>query len=172
MIPKRFLKIITAGDGGVGKTTLINRYVNREFIIDTKMTLGVDILNREIEVDNQANMLQLWDFGGQEQFRYMLQDYVIGAKGAIIMFDLTSFLTFRNLDEWFNIVEKGAPNIPIILIGAKADLEDKISVENDSIEGLIGKYKFFKYLKTSAKTGENVDDVFELLTREIINREV
>jgi len=81
------LKVLTGGDGGVGKTTLLHRYVEGKFSSETKMTIGVEFFLKELMIDDQKVLLQLWDFGGQERFRFLLKSYVIGARGALLMFD-------------------------------------------------------------------------------------
>jgi len=73
----RVLKIITTGEGGVGKTTLLHRYVEGKFLADTRMTLGVEFFLKEIDLDGNKVLLQIWDFGGQERFRFLLKNYVI-----------------------------------------------------------------------------------------------
>ncbi len=96
-MPKKYiLKILTAGEGGVGKTTLLHRYVEGKFSGDTKMTIGVEFFLKEMELDGNQCTLQLWDFGGQERFRFLLDSYVMGAKGALLMFDLTRPMTLEN----------------------------------------------------------------------------
>ncbi|GAH39257.1 unnamed protein product, partial [marine sediment metagenome] len=89
MSKPRVLKIITTGEGGVGKTTLLHRYVEGIFLADTKMTLGVEFFLKELDLDGNKILLQIWDFGGQERFRFLLQNYIMGAKGALLLFDLT-----------------------------------------------------------------------------------
>lgn len=165
------LKILTAGDGGVGKTTLLHRYIEGKFIHDTKMTLGVEFMVKELKVDNLEVMLQLWDFGGQEQFRHLLQRYALGARGAIIMYDLTRLITLEHIDEWVQICRKYDPNLPIVLIGSKLDLTDLIMVDDDYAESIKDNYKMLEFLKVSSKSGENVEKAFEFLIREILRQE-
>ena len=87
-MPKKFImKILTAGEGGVGKTKLLHRYVEGKFSGETKMTIGVEFFLKEVMIDGQQCALQLWDFGGQERFRFLLENYVLGAKGALLLFD-------------------------------------------------------------------------------------
>ncbi len=155
------LKIITAGDGGVGKTTLLKRYVEGEFSAETIMTLGVQFFVKQLDIGSTEAQLQLWDFGGQEQFRHILEKYAYGAKGAIIMFDLTRLVTLETLEEWVNICRKNNPNLPIILVGSKSDLVDDIIIADDYIEEFMENFDFFTYLKSSSKTGENVEQIFE-----------
>ena len=81
---------------------------------------------KELNLNKNEIMLQLWDFGGQEQFRHLLQRYSLGARGAIIMFDLTRVSTLENIEEWVNICRKYDYNLPIIFLGSKADLTESI----------------------------------------------
>lgn len=164
------LKVLTAGEGGVGKTTLLHRYVEGKFSSDTKMTIGVEFFLKELNVDGQKVMLQLWDFGGQERFRFLLESYVIGARGALLLFDLTRAMTLENLEQWVNICRKEDPNLPILFLGSKADLVEDICVEEEYIKEFKETFNLYDYLKISSKTGENVQNSFENLTREIIKR--
>ena len=164
------LKILTVGDGGVGKTTLLHRYKKNEFLSDTKMTLGVGFFVKKIRIAEKNIMLQLWDFGGQDQFRFMLQKYAMGARGAILMYDLTRFGTLQNLEEWIGICRKDNPKLPIILIGSKLDLMSD-DIEQNFLDDIINKFNLFDHLKVSSKTGENVLKIFTSLTEKIIELE-
>ena len=172
-MPKKFiLKILTAGEGGVGKTTLLHRYVGGQFSADTKMTIGVEFFLKEMEVDGKQCTLQLWDFGGQARFRFLLESYVLGAKGALLMFDLTRPMTLENLQEWVYIVRRGDNNLPILFLGTKLDLENDIMVDDDYALQFKDKFNLFDYLKVSSKSGNNVMESFELLTRRILERQI
>ncbi|TFG06314.1 MAG: GTP-binding protein [Promethearchaeota archaeon] len=171
-MPKKFiLKILTAGEGGVGKTTLLHRYVEGKFSADTKMTIGVEFFLKEIELDGKQCTLQLWDFGGQERFRFLLESYVLGAKGALLMFDLTRPMTLENLQQWVDICRRADPSLPILFLGTKLDLENDIMVDDDYAAQFKERYKLFEYMKISSKSGENVKEAFELLTKQILERQ-
>jgi small GTP-binding protein len=171
-MPKKFiLKILTAGEGGVGKTTLLHRYVEGKFSAETKMTIGVEFFLKETEIDDKQCTLQLWDFGGQERFRFLLESYVLGAKGALLMFDLTRMMSLENLEQWLNIVRKGDPNLPVLFLGTKVDLTDEIQVDDDYAMTFLQEYNLIDFLKISSKTGENVGQAFEKLTRKILERQ-
>ena len=152
-------KIVIAGDGGTGKTTLINRYMTNKFNVDTKMTIGAGFFTKTLEINDSILKLQIWDFGGEKRFRFILPTYCKGAHGVIMAFDLTRLPTFVNLDEWINIVKKNAEDPKIILIGTKLDLGEKIDEETIS-EFLKRNNEIASFYKTSSKTGENVEDVF------------
>ena len=171
-MPQKFiLKILTAGEGGVGKTTLLHRYVEGRFSAETKMTIGVEFFLKETEIDSKQCTLQLWDFGGQERFRFLLESYVLGAKGALLMFDLTRLMSLENLQQWINIVRKGDPNLPVLFVGTKLDLADEIQVDDDYATTFLNEFKLIDFIKISSKTGENVGNAFELLTRHILERQ-
>ena len=171
MPQKYILKILTAGEGGVGKTTLLHRYVEGKFSANTKMTIGVEFFLKETEIDMKQCTLQLWDFGGQERFRFLLESYVLGAKGAMLMFDLTRMSSLENLEQWLNIVRKGDPNLPVLFLGTKLDLGDDIQVDDDYAMSFLREFNLIDFLKISSKTGENVGQAFEILTRRILERQ-
>ena len=171
-MPQKFiLKILTAGEGGVGKTTLLHRYVEGKFSADTRMTIGVEFFLKETEIDGKQCTLQLWDFGGQERFRFLLESYVLGAKGALLMFDLTRMSSLQNLEQWLNIVRKGDPSLPVLFLGTKLDLIDDIQVDDDYAKSFLKEYNLIDFLKISSKTGENVSNAFNKLTNIILERQ-
>ncbi len=170
MSKPRVLKIITTGEGGVGKTTLLHRYVDGKFLVDTKMTLGVEFFLKEIDLDGNKILLQVWDFGGQERFRFLLKNYVLGAKGALFLFDLTRPFSLNCVDEWVKLCRTENLDLPILLLGSKADLTELITINEDFVLEVKEYYEMFDYLRISSKTGENTDLAFELLAKEIIRK--
>jgi small GTP-binding protein len=166
----RVLKIITTGEGGVGKTTLLHRYVEGKFLVDTKMTLGVEFFLKEIDLDGNKILLQIWDFGGQDRFRFLLKNYVLGAKGALLLFDLTRPITLEKLEQWVKLCRTENLDLPILLLGSKVDLVNLITINEAYILEIKEYYEMFDYLRISSKTGENTDLAFELLAKEIIRK--
>ena len=158
------LKIIVAGEGAVGKTSLIQRYVYNDFI-DTKMTIGVAFASKVITIGNQPIKLSIWDFAGETNFRFVLQRFCFGAAGALLVFDLTRVGSFYALPEWVEIVRRGAGEIPIILVGNKSDLahQANLSFTKPEIEIFIRKFGLKSYIETSARDGTNTDHVFQTL---------
>ena len=171
MTKKFILKILTAGEGGVGKTTLLHRFVEGKFSAETKMTIGVEFFLKELEIDDKHCTLQLWDFGGQQRFRFLLESYVLGAKGALLMFDLTRPITLENLEQWINIVRRSNPNLPILFLGTKNDLTDQIMVDDSYAESFKDEFNLLGYLRISSKSGENVNKAFNILTTNILERQ-
>ena len=172
-MPKQYLfKVLTAGEGGVGKTTLLRRYIEGHFIADTKLTVGVEFFAKELTVDETLCTLQLWDFGGQERFRFMLRNYVRGAKGALLMFDLTRIDTLRTITEWVEILRSSVTDLPILFVGTKLDLETEGMIDDDYIEMLREENDLFDFIKISSKTGENVELIIETLVKKMLSKTI
>ena len=152
-------KCIVAGDGGTGKTTLINRYITKTFSVDTKVTIGAGFYTKTLEINDSILKLQIWDFGGEKRFRFILPTYCKGAHGVIMAFDLTRLPTLIGLDEWLDIIKKNAANPKIILIGTKLDIGQ--TIDEEIINEFLARNKdVSSFYKTSSKTGENIEAVF------------
>ncbi len=160
---------MVAGEGGVGKTTLLRKYVSGTFSTDTHMTIGIEFHMKYVQCSKGNYVLQLWDLGGQPQFRFMLSSYCLGARGALLMFDLTRMSSLDNLQEWTaDVLRKNIPALPILLCGTKVDVIREQSVPRDIALSLAKDLHCFGYVEVSAKTGQNVELAFELLTDKII----
>jgi len=172
MEKKRYLyKILVAGNAGVGKTSLLRRYVEGKFDESTIMTVGVDFFIKEIEFNSDAECtLQLWDFGGQVRFRHLLDNYVMGARGALLLIDLTRTPNMEEIVEWVNIVRLHDLNLPIILVGTKYDLKDFIAVDDEEMLNIMDAFNMMAYIKTSAKTGHNVQKTFRMIAKKLIEQ--
>ncbi|MHA1730363.1 MAG: Rab family GTPase [Promethearchaeota archaeon] len=168
---KYIFKILVAGEGGVGKTTLLLKYVNGTFVADTSMTIGINFHVKNINVGGIETSLQLWDFGGQERFRFMLPSYTLGAKGALLLYDCTRFSTLENLKEWTEICRTHDKDLPIMFVGTKVDLVDQRSVEADYAKSFMEDLNMFDYIEVSSKTGQNVEEAFEQIVRKILERQ-
>lgn len=160
-------KILIAGNATVGKTSLLRRYVDGMFDDSSVMTVGVDFFTKDLLFDNFHCSLQLWDLGGQKRFRYLLDSYVMGARGALLLFDLTNMPKIGDILEWVNITRLHDINLPIILVGTKNDLDDYAAVDDDSALHIKNAFNMIDYIKTSAKTGYNVESVFDTLAKKL-----
>ena len=160
-------KLVIFGDAGCGKTTLTQRFLTNLFKSDSRMTIGVDFEVKTLEVEGKKVKLQIWDFGGEERFRFLLPTYVRGANAGLFMYDITRYLTFKNLDDWlkvFNETNKDqGQNVSTVLVGSKIYLEETRSVLKTEAENYAKQKGFAKYIECSSKSGENVDKVFETI---------
>ncbi len=155
------VKLVVLGAGGVGKSTLIRRVISGDYI-DVEMTVGFDVESWLISTDN-SHMIKasLFDFGGQEQFRFFQTPLIVGAKIALLVFDCTKYRTLIALAEWASITM----HLPLerkLLVGTKSDLSDRIDEEEirryrDILGGI-------DYISVSSKTGHNIDELKERIS--------
>jgi small GTP-binding protein len=166
-------KVIVVGDGGVGKSTMIQRLVTGMFI-PQKITIGTDLASYSVDIKGKGIVkLQIWDFAGEARFRFFLPNYARGANGCLLCYDLTRYASFENLNEWYNIVNDNAANPVFVLVGCKLDLaEERRVVEYLEAKKLQEKFKLDYFFETSSKSGVNNHVVFQTLTEGIINKRV
>jgi len=162
------LKFLILGDGGVGKTTLLHRYVKGKFLNTSTMTIGVEFLSKQIKIDSILCQLILWDISGQDRFRFMIDKYMRGASGALLLFDTTNMTSFVNIGKWVNFIKKYYENLPIVLIAAKCDLEEFSIVGDIYAKKTAERFGMINFIKTSSKTGLNVASAFETLAEFVI----
>lgn len=169
--PLFVLKIIVVGEGGVGKTTMIRRLCYEKYL-PQKMTIGADLASYDLNIGENNYKLQLWDFAGEKRFRFFLPSYCKGARGALLVFDLARYSTFKKLNEWYEILRASAPqSITTILVGAKRDiLREKGAISFEEVLEFQESHNIEGYIETSAKTGENISEAFKLLTKKIIEK--
>ncbi|MHA1777841.1 MAG: Rab family GTPase [Promethearchaeota archaeon] len=162
-------KIGILGDGGAGKTSLLRARKDRDFIEESKITIGVDVAVIPFEltqIDKQNPTFLAFDLGGQERFQFVHDSYLIGVKAAIIVYDLTRYPSFLSIPKWYNLIYHENPMIPVFVVGTKKDLADegiiKKSEENfeDLRKNLPNSRNIIAHFCISAKTGEGVDELF------------
>jgi Ras-related protein Rab-11A len=168
---KLLFKVCIVGDGGVGKSTMVQRLSTGQFI-PQKITIGTDLAIENIRIDDKITAdLQIWDFAGERRFRLFLPNYARGALGCLLCYDITRRTSFDNLEEWFNIVKNNASTPVFILVGEKLDLADvRRSVETDQAEKFKTEHRIDSFFETSSKNGENNNTIFETLTRLILKK--
>lgn len=156
-------KITLFGPGGVGKTSLLLRYIKDYFSDDLKKTIGSNFLIKDVELDEKTVRLLLWDIGGQPQFHKLRTIYFKGSNAALGVFDLSSSQTLLKIPGWVSSIKKTVKKtIPMLLLGNKVDLErevDRIEAED------LAKRLNCEYMETSAKTGEKVELAFEKIAK-------
>ncbi len=162
MKPDYIFKVILGGAGGVGKTTLLLRFIYNYFKADTQLTIGVGFSTKNLVYNARNICLSLWDLGGQDRFRIVQPSYIHGAMAGIVFFDMSNDKTMNQVPEWVEMFRKyGNANIPIFLSGTKLDCIpqeslDGIKKEADALVKRLGLTSFFP---TSSKTGANVEGI-------------
>ncbi len=138
------------------------------------MTIGVDFYLKNVIIDKKKVILQIWDFAGEKQFRSLASSYINGASGAIFMYDITLIASLMNLNDWLDACvidsKRLEEEIPIILVGGKLDLQDKRTIVCDMAFDVAKKSKLYGSIECSSKTGENVEEIFETLTRVMMKK--
>ena len=159
-------KIVLVGDSGVGKTNIMLRYINKEFNINTKATVGVEFGSKNVIIDKKIVKGQIWDTAGQERYRAITSAYYKGAHGAFVVYDITQRESFEAVDRWINDLRNNTDErLEIILIGNKSDLEDKRQVKKEEGEEK-AKEKEVAFMETSALNCNNIEKAFN----EIMNK--
>ena len=162
-------KVIVVGDGAVGKTALTIRFAEGRFQDHYKMTIGVDFAIKMVSIGQKRVKLQIWDTGGQERFSYIRPLYYKGAMGVVYVFDITNRSSYDHLSKWYKEVSDYCGNVPALLVANKCDLPDK-AVTSPEAEQMAASLNG-PYYEASAKTGDNVDDLFTSLARILIAQE-
>lgn len=160
-------KVVLLGDSGVGKSNILSRYIRDEFSIDTKSTVGVEFGSKKIKIKGTHIKSQIWDTAGQERYKSITNAYYKGAKGALVVFDISRLETFNNIDRWIGELKTNADNeVSIILIGNKSDLEDLRQVSQDEAKSKAEQYDL-AYIETSAFQSINIDKSFNMMLEDI-----
>jgi small GTP-binding protein len=166
-------KVCVLGDASVGKTSLVRHYCEGMFREDYLSTIGVSFLRKDVKLNingiNSEITLQLWDLGGQTIFSGVRVNYLRGTNGALILFDLTNKLTLSHVNNWYDDVVKTAGKIPVLVIGNKSDLE--YSPSNVERAKKLCESLGLELFLTSAKTGSMMNEIFDILSRKMIQPE-
>ncbi|TMW53727.1 hypothetical protein DOY81_001195 [Sarcophaga bullata] len=170
-IPKQ--KVILCGDYGVGKSSLFRRFTNNTFVTDTdrKSTLGLDHIDKDYRIDDKQIKLQLWDTGGMERVASVTSSYYKFAEGAILVFALDSAASFHSLSQHLLDIVTYAENAKIFICGNKSDLEGREPEVTDAeVEAFCEQCHTLisATYKTSCKTGEGVEEMFEDISRILV----
>ena len=167
-------KICVFGDGGVGKTALVNRYLTGLFKSNYKITIGADFFMKKLEIDDIQITLQIWDFAGEERFRFLLPRYLEGSNGGIFMYDITRYSSILSIYDWLDVIkqtfEKDEIDIPLIIVGGKLDLELKRTISTEQALEIAEKNNINEIIECSSKTGENIENIFIKIAQMMMDR--
>jgi len=173
---KVLLKVIILGDSGVGKTSLMNQYVNKKFSNQYKATIGADFLTKEVMVDDRLVTMQIWDTAGQERFQSLGVAFYRGADCCVLVYDTTSPSTFKSLDSWrdeflIQASPRDPDNFPFVVLGNKVDLTDNRTVSTKRAQQWCHSKNEIPYFETSAKEAINVEQAFQTIARNALAQE-
>ncbi|KAI5537461.1 Rab small GTPase domain-containing protein [Trichomonas vaginalis G3] len=155
------MKIVVIGETQVGKTCLLRRLYANAFTNNIPQTIGAAFQNYVIQTQKGKVELQLWDTAGQEKFRSLTPMYYRLAAFAVICFDLTNKPSFEALESWYtDIIEKGPPRIQFVIVGTKKDCQEDRVISFEEAMNFAESHGTAFYIETSAKTGENVRELF------------
>jgi len=165
-------KILLLGDSTVGKTCFLLRYTDDTFLDVHMATIGLDYrLKTMILNDQKIVKVQLWDTAGQDKFRAITRNYYKGAKGIILIYDVTNIKSYENIKKWINeIKEEISENITIVLIGNKIDNENQRKISKEQGEKLANDYNV-TFFETSAKTGQGINESVFYLVQKIVEND-
>ncbi|KAK6435714.1 Rab GTPase ypt7 [Oleoguttula sp. CCFEE 5521] len=169
---KILLKVIILGDSGVGKTSLMNQYVNKKFSASYKATIGADFLTKEVLVDDRLVTMQLWDTAGQERFQSLGVAFYRGADCCVLVYDVNNSKSFDTLDSWRDeFLIQASPmdpeSFPFVVLGNKVDVEEsKRMISSKRAQAFCQAKGGIPYFETSAKQAVNVEQAFEGTSRQ------
>ena len=157
-IPK--YKLIFLGDQGVGKSCILNRFMNDTFTEEYQATIGLDFQSKNVQIDNQDVHLLLYDTAGQEKFRSLIPMYTRDANIILLVYEVTSKESFLHLNDWLNdLTAVKKEDVIFVVVGNKTDLDDRREVNLEEGENF-AKEKDYLFAEVSAKTGDGFSDLF------------
>jgi len=160
-------KFLVIGNSGVGKTSLVHRLCLNEFSEEIETTIGLEYMVYKLSISDTKVQLQIWDTAGQEQYRSLGRSYYRDAVGVLIVFAYNDHKSLDSLDQWISDARTYChPNMRVLLVGNKIDLEEDRAISKSEIEQYAKKRKL-DFIETSAKTNANVHEAFQRAARSV-----
>ncbi|MFW9882562.1 MAG: Rab family GTPase [Candidatus Thorarchaeota archaeon] len=167
-------KVVLFGDPEVEKDHLTQRYLDNLFKSDTKMTIGVDFEVKSLKINDKKVKLQIWDFNGEERFRYLLSTYARGANGALFIYNAANYNTLAHIDEWLFVVRREIKSerdiFPIVVVGIVPEFDERRRISTELGIKIARSRGVDGFVEWNPRTGENVEETFEALTRLMLVR--
>jgi len=161
------LKILLLGDTAVGKTSILLKYTDGYFPEMYISTIGVEYKSKKVNINGNNINLQIWDTAGQERYKSITNSFLKGADGVLFVYDITQKSSFDSLKNWIRDSEEATQDFQKIIIGNKKDKEKQRKVPKEYLKKLCKERKLKGY-ETSAKSGENINESFEMLIKMIV----
>ena len=168
IIPDFMYKVIIVGEGHVGKSCLLLRATEDKYTESYSITIGADSNSFLVQIGEATVQLDVWDTAGSEKYRSMIKVFFAGSHAAIIAYDITKKETFAALDFWLDAVRQTtSAEVKIVIVGNKKDEEEKREVTYEEGEDYVKTNELFAFIETSAKTGENVMEIFKKIAKSL-----
>lgn len=163
-----FAKVVLLGESGVGKTSILNRYISNIFVENQPQTVGATFQKKVVEHEGQKVSLSIWDTAGQEVYRNLTPMYYRDAQMALIVFSVNDKISFDAVKEWANQVKSSSPEVIMLICGNKNDISDRAVSYDDGLK--IAEDLELPYIETSAENGNGIDNAFELLVDKYLSK--
>mmetsp|Transcript_15378 Transcript_15378/g.35342 ORF Transcript_15378/g.35342 Transcript_15378/m.35342 type:complete len:209 (-) Transcript_15378:35-661(-) len=167
--PFATVKLLTVGNSGVGKSCLILRYTTNKFSTSYITTIGIDFKTKRIDIGGKSVQLDIWDTAGQERFQTITLSYLRGAKGIMLVYDVTDVASFEQTRSWMKSIRAhGDADVNVVLVGNKVDLETKRKVSTAEGQAL-AKEMGVPFFELSARKNVGVDEAFQCLAEKALD---
>ncbi len=163
-------KILTIGESGVGKTSILRRFVENKFLKNHLATIGIDFRTKVFHINGKDIKLKIWDTAGQERYHNITSQIFKGADGIILVYDVNEEITFTKIQNWMDQIKSNVSKdeISLVLLGNKCDLEERVISKEKGQE--MADSLDVSYYETSALMGTGINEAFEGLTKKIMKK--
>jgi len=165
------IKIISMGEGAVGKSCVIKRYCEEKFVQRYVCTIGVDFGVKPVQIDGATVKVNFFDLSGHEEFYEIRNEFYRDSQGAILVYDVNNRATFARLDDWMREATKfGAKQLDCVVLANKTDKGVAKRQVSEAAGRAWAEENDFGYFETSARSGKNIDEAFDTLFRRVMRR--